>query len=1724
MSSVLVQDITRKADGSPWLPEDELAQFRALDISVSDTETTGLNRERNGLTEIASIRGMREPDGERLKLFHSFILPLKPAYQDYLAACADAKRDGKPAPAYDRRLYEYDIEPAALAVTGTEIVRKHKDGPITGLKVDGRHVTARPFYEVMDAFLDFTRNGAQDVYYNAPFDRPFLGTLIADVRAHRMAHDNAHQNTAWLTHEGLDKHGRELFREFRHQPYEGMQPLQQAQIVAAMHPLAAVPESFRNPSLYQCLYYGFLEKAGFGPSNTLDDATRHLVDPSHTKRGDHSGIEDVVLAARVALRLASPGIRDMADLYGALLARVDPQGTVERLPARAHSNGKEQVMGDIALHFSRPPEQIGENAVRLWQFFSAFEEAPRINSRVPQHVRAIDRASHTVVINAERKQPLSLNFLKKLIFFTQTLDSPLLYNILPFDSTGNRMDVVFRATDPATGQRRVVEDTHYGSLRANTAFLEAHPDQAADYITLIGRLRRTDRSVGLVLFKPAADGGVNVVVKGHLRAFGECVIHLPAGTDIPSALPSIQSELATQIKLGVIPQVGYFGERDDASLSEEDTDELAVAPGTNRREDNTSHAFVRSEVEPGKRAMTLTLTPIAFSSIAYRLGKDTDTLLGEQHFITSNGPISIEKQPDGHIALRGEIDAFHDFISLDNEGRVGEKPSNLIRDASWLLYRLERVPGTYAVHMEGHMAVLDQRDGVSLEALGLLYHVGVPFKAYGNSIKVDAHQLMKNAFHWSLALSRAQNERKDELDKLTRAAPLPASRSYNGKGRYQAPQTFLFSVQQALLTGKSHAMEMNERRDCWLLDHPVSADAQPRHHLLEKHSGGIRLVHRKKKIAVEDSDIKGPHSVRYLDTPQEGLVVQAPAPVLALASQQLKDIDPAQLSTSASDAWHADASAKPAVLKATQQASLFLYELSKQTGSERLSANSVTLEPPHHIAFHMPGLPFLSRPSIYDEILNVHQALADTEADGHIRHLQRQLPEPRAIDRRRSDLMQLTSELWQQMETIDALHTSLNRYLKLLGGAEHTGDPSALIFSDELRDDLASLGMLLHELSSTPQRKEGKHPALDALHTAQEKLSVVAFGADQLREDLGVARKALAGGADGSGGLRGRIGHAMAALWDEAAFELARHDPAAFSPDAMQAYEQRIHELLGDEGEACGYYARHAAMRSLLKLAASDDAPALQDKVAHYLLGAAFPAFNAEQRAAMIALYREGPNPATEGAMQLCFRTSGRKSPTPSADALLQQHYLLTHPDHIALPFDAWLTEYPRAQAEVEENICAAYQRRGRLYLDMAFIVNMRSEEGVVQQAEYLGKAEDCLMRAGWSEEKFAKALERTRKRHFSIERKQHVRAQLGIQAPSEQAGIKDLLATIECDGHEEQARAAMLAKGYGHYQRDARHKTEDILDPYHIHKQRHAMLGDIERALKEMHDLLMVKYHHVRDLQGLLVLLQQDPLIADRLSEDTHARVQEIGTRISHMPEMAGINDRTLLELHDALAETKQGIRTHLLQHLEAHKVPAEIRRDGAVVCDLQALQKMFAVWQQPEKKKRPAQPSTVPAHMYAWLDRASQRLFRCSMVEAVSLDKQHAGITCRIVLPQEAEERAIVWGQFRFACHGLGLHLPAMPGGEEREHTLSIPFLRRVVRGHTPLDAPATAHDVRKAIGAFAVSQGIDPADESSFVSRVMKNARKPNALQDALARASGAGADSDEISGLLDTKRQR
>jgi hypothetical protein len=1750
-----MRDITNSAEGkSLSAPEREvLAQ---VDCAISDTETTGLDRNRNGLTEIASIRAMRDGHSKlRLKLFHRFILPLRPEYQDYLAACEWAKAEGDPPPPYDRVRYEYTIEPQALAVTGTEILReKGLNGPITGIKVNGKKVKAQPFYEVMDEYLAFSRNGEREAWFNAPYDAPFMAKQITDVRAHDLARKEAYDDELISQNDALNAAEKRIILELSGHPYYGLTVSEQAQLIQLMRRFAYVPMAYTNPAHWQCVMYGYMAAHGMGAENTLNAINKKLFPGTEEQAENHSGVQDIVLAAKVGITLpatkgADPHVANMRELYEQMLHKVDPAGTVIEGSKRPHTNGKAgepPVQGDIVIQFSDAPKKLGLQAQAYWKFLAAYDEVTRANSRVPQHILSIDKKNYRVTINAERSQSLMLNFMKKQAFFFQMLDHRLIASVLPYDSTGTVMDVTLRPkpmqeddtkpTSIANILKRleqsapktiVIEGVNYRSLRANIDFLTEHANKAETYLSLLKRLHREDSRVGLVLFRPQSDGSLDILVRGHAKAFGDCVLNLPANANFDDITPQLCRDLAMQLKLGAIPNIAEFSHSKEEAETHGDGSDEGLDDADNVQANDIGDDYaVRTHKKAGENIMQLSIAAEIFQLLAHRLNTTPEAMLKEG-LHTSHGDLQIHLEHNdathSHYIIKGSIEAFHDFVALDDQGLKGEKPDNIIRDACWLLYRLQRLPGTSRLRMEGRMAILEQDDGVDTEALGLLHRLGIPFKAYEKQVKIDVHQLMKNAFTWSQGLGRMQQARMKEI-KEKKSATL-------------APPRFLFDVQHALWQGNALALEANERGDCWLLDHSRSEHKSPEHHLLMQHPQGIRLSFNKKRLVIEESDVQGPHVLEISEPYADGSVHVVASPLLFhLAAHRLlrQGVNAKQFISEGSTSWYVPASDSAKTTKALRETSRFLYELSKATGSERQAIRIMDLRTnEHNVDVTFAKQPFLERPRLYRELMTLHGDLAHTDVDAMIRDLQSKLIDPRESDPRRDDLQHMARVTRTQQPTLEALAAALTNYLKLLGGAEYEQDAS-LNLSRELKGELATLGLLLHEIASIESHSERAKQHLATygdIHTTQEKLSNVAYGSDQLREALAVARKAIAGDAQGNGGLLREIGTAMATVMDEVASQAYANNTHTDAVNALAEYRAQTIALVGEEHFQHAAYL--SAMRYLARGAHNTKHHTIESKVADYLLREAYPHMTHRQREAITHLYRGGKNNKIVESLYASFAKI-KKSPNTDfspqqkkaiklgADFFIRQYELLVEKNGNVPEVEGWLAENTSIQNTIDEEIRNAYRACGKQYLAMACINAMdASEEYRTPNEDYQSLGMECLAHAGWDSTKIAAEVARIGKRHYSAEQKQHIREQIDTKKTLRSDKLEDVLAAIHSVGNEAIARDMLLKKHYARYTNEAHTMVEGIDDRYYILKSRKALLADIEKSLKETHDLLMVKYHHVRDIQGLLVLLSQQENMVGTLAEEERTRIGEIGEQIAHKPEMVGIHDQTLTNVHSALEKDAERVRAHFIKILNEQSVNVDFSstENGVTVhIPLHGLEQMFNHWQQHEEEQEKPQhiTNTISPHLHPWLAHVVGKLFlQPAIVKNIrSMNIEDAAITCQLQLSPNIETRRTEWEQFRKATHGLGLTMPPLPLDTQELQTVRLALSPRVKRREERLG------HATEVLQSLAISEGMKPRAARSMVERARVQARQPGALDRALARS---GDRADEVRDILNSYRR-
>lgn len=1078
-----VTDITDELSGPLNMSQAELKRLYEAGISISDTETTGLNRDRHGLTEFASIKAVKETDAKgrtryRLHSFSAHILPLRPEYQEYLAACAEAKRQGKSPPPYDPATYEYEIEPKALNVTGTRFVRDGVRGPIIGMEVlqaDGsfQQVTARPFYEVADAMVDFIT--PKDLYYNAPFDKPLLASQLRDVYAYRVMEALRDGHLERAKDHGFDE---EQLKELQRHPLHWEQQVRG---------LLRLPEKLHmeNPAEYRCLMFHYLSIHGSGPSNTLDDAYRNLVDPAFTKRPEHKAVEDILMAAKVGLAMDRKlgGYPTMAELYQKILRKGDASIQVTSGPTEDWGIGA--AAGDLRVDFGKPAQLLQGRAATYWHFFADMHEAKARNRRTLPHLRDLDAAQGKALLSADRKQPMILPFLRKLMVYEQMLDGKLIERLTPFDSVGNRVNVSLRGY---AGQPPItIEDTHYGSLRANLKLFEeqfaraktpsqkkAALQEITGAIQLIGQLRDGNRKVGTVVFSHDDTGQINrVTLKGHLRELGDVRFHLPHVTRLQDAAPKIRESLDDLLKLGLIPEA----QRLEVNTPEEEAAEPeGVQEERAEKQPKHTEALISQDVFLHNDRHKLALTPRLFASIARRSGVDAgSTMLGTLH-------VTHEAQ---RVVLEGNNADLRRVLYHPEDNRPVASAFNTVRDVSWLLYRLSTIPGTISLELQGPMAELRQYPVISEKALEALHRAGIPFKAYRSMIRIDFDQLLHDGFFWSGRLSDALKEMKENADKPPHLR-LP-------------PKPYYADLQEALIGGLIQAVESDEERTLWALENNLQKKGEPPHHqLFIDANQRILLSGKGRQLNVFASTVEGLH--RSSEEPSaDGKTAVIMSPVMAELTQNIVRRHKPNKRVMATTQGHTTRihcpdDVLPTLREGVKESAEIIRLLETCHGLARPRCKAITLEDTK-LTLHLPQVHLLL-PELTADLAIFANMLNQSDFDKALREAIEALPDLTQADRRRDHAGLFVAKLGKSLPILETALTALERL---------NGNLEKYKVKGRMAEQLGHFSTLIHELAALNDRgalgKDGT-ALFHQVMVARDASDKVAYGMERLEIQL----------------------------------------------------------------------------------------------------------------------------------------------------------------------------------------------------------------------------------------------------------------------------------------------------------------------------------------------------------------------------------------------------------------------------------------------------------------------------------------------------------------------------------------------------------------------------------------------------------------------------------------------
>jgi single-stranded-DNA-specific exonuclease len=706
-------------------------------VAVLDTETTGLDAgadtasKANGLTQVAMLTAYErtnngQPNGKyAAREYNQPILPLSPAHFGWKQAAAQGK-----APAYDRDIHEYTITSDALAVTGTKFTRDDIRGPIKDMYVGPVKLDAKPFYEVAPKLADLLMTYLPAAY-NAPFDMPVLSRHFADLLDARPDHPEPRLAIA-----------PEAWQQWQEQVRE---PLQKAFKVPAelrdKPGMEQLPESLTNPAEHVCLMHAAMVHKGFSTQQRLQHIAPTQYGVAFTQDDTaHDALSDVgPLVYLLADQFKDFGkVPTMGDLWQALVQKAAKSGTAQT-----------QENGDIVV-------KLGKDAKALLPFFESFKDIGERNPRAKAYVGIRSISGDTVVLMGREKetdadlagsrrkktfykQPRHIGLLKKTLTHLDMSELDRVVNAEPFDSS-SALDITIKDKN---SRQLTLENISISSLRASTPYLKAHPEQLEANLKLLQALGSEER-VGRVILEE--DG---ITLKGHHGRFGEVKFLAPldGNVDVEALTESIQTHLDFLMKVGAVPGVHST------------TRDVGEAFGEEAPDDSEGHsnAEPRTYVTLGKKHnLLMEVKRELFECVADRMGVDMSSFPAQ---LAGGGLVHYDAK-DGVYLIEGTVENFRE-INMP------------LRDASWLLHRLNNLPGGFSqdTELSGTEVTLHFHDGVPMETLQILTQSHVAFTARKTSITVPLTMMMNDPFHWSQEIG---NQKDAVLNNSRRAKPEPA--------------------------------------------------------------------------------------------------------------------------------------------------------------------------------------------------------------------------------------------------------------------------------------------------------------------------------------------------------------------------------------------------------------------------------------------------------------------------------------------------------------------------------------------------------------------------------------------------------------------------------------------------------------------------------------------------------------------------------------------------------------------------------------------------------------------------------------------------------------------------------------------------------------------------------------------------------------------------------------
>lgn len=766
-------------------------------LCLYDTETTGKNAGKafrtNGITQIAALKVEKDANGNYIPVIKEWhVSPQKNTYYAYQRK--DQLHLDKLH--YSLAKFEYVSDPEALDVTGLNIVRDTPNGEIKAMRIGDEDIKdARPFHEIAGDVFDFMKDSIPYAY-NGPFDHEVLARHFQEA-----ANTDAFYNLHWLNkqypdqmHQLVEDYGREV-----------------------AHPLSARMEAnpkfmqmLDNPAHWHCAMYGaFVHKGIFRRNRVTHMAERYGLSFTRDDK-KHDAVEDVgplvFIVADQIEHFGKPA--DMATLWQKELQKIHPAFRVEAVDYRRekfdrHGEliAREVIPGQLKVSY---PEALKDHPKikAVSDFLIGFHQVQRFNrkarSQILEHGTQDEVSGDPFItlLNKTKNSNTTTHWLRLLKTFTkwsistgqqQPVGQAPVYPAFNYRCYDYSSRADFTLTDK-DGTPKVIEDVPLGAFRRSEDFitLPEQRERMADYLESLRFLDQIDFT-GIATITPRG-----IEVSGVRREFGDMTIAIPPQGRMIDFLQQNRDQIKELLKISGIPMVksAYLGDdyldaEDKQQTLEEEREQIneTISLAKPKFRLNTKISF-----SPNPQ-VEMELSRALLKMVGKHMEPPVDFTLNQTYL--SGLTCESVNGDGGNLRLSGNLEAFKEI-------------GPLMRNAAWLMYRLQTLPSVRA-----SQTVLDEKSETitlycspapRIEDLWVLDRAHVPCHVYKDRIEINLSPLMHDPYHWYWELSKELTFVKANRKRVN---------------KIPEPQA-LKDVNRALVEGKIDAYHTNRDHDAWI--------------------------------------------------------------------------------------------------------------------------------------------------------------------------------------------------------------------------------------------------------------------------------------------------------------------------------------------------------------------------------------------------------------------------------------------------------------------------------------------------------------------------------------------------------------------------------------------------------------------------------------------------------------------------------------------------------------------------------------------------------------------------------------------------------------------------------------------------------------------------------------------------------------------------------------------